>query len=180
MKICLIVILLVIPFAGCRDGTESPGEPAESRRNADEVPGKIVGLFGGVVSVNTVKDAAIVKAYRLRQPSYHHKLLSEYEMVAGPVDVSDAVATELRGLLFDPSSYDWASAKGGIPDYGVCIQFTHDASEVNVLFCFSCDILAVYYQGKLVEGVDFDKIRPQLVAIVKQLFPEDRGIQALE
>ena len=93
-----------------------------------------------------------MKAFRLASPSDYHESLSDYETTAGPIDVADAAASQLRTLLLDPSAYDWESAKGCIPDYGIRIQFQHETDEVDVLLCFACEILTVYYNGKVVGG----------------------------
>lgn len=163
MAIRATCLLLIAFSAGCGDSD-----------------GNLTRLFGSLQAIDTVKNASTVRAFRLPSPSYYHESLSDYETTAGPIDVADASASQLRTLLLDPSVYDWASAKGCEPDYGIRIQFQHDTDEVDVLLCFACDILAVYHNGMFVGGEDFDEIRSQLVAIAKDLFPDDEAIQSLE
>jgi hypothetical protein len=59
-------------------------------------------------------------------------------------------------------------------------HFQHEGDEVDVLLCFECAILAVYDNGRIAGGEDFDDIKSQLAAIVKELFSNDTAIQALE
>ena len=163
MLIRATCLLLLALSAGCGDSD-----------------GNLTPVFGNSQAIDTVKNASTVIAFRLASPSYYEESLSDYETAAGPIEIADATATQLRTLLLDPSSYDWETAKGCEPDYGVRIQFQHDTDEVDVLLCFACDILAVYHNGTIVGGEDFDEIRSQLVAIVKDLFPDDEAIQSLE
>jgi hypothetical protein len=142
--------------------------------------GDLTVVFGGWPAVETVKNASSVKAFRLRSPSDHHEALADYQTIGDPVEVSPAAAAQLRNLLLDRTAYEWDSAKGCIPDYGVRIQFQREGDEVDVLLCFECDVLAVYHNGQDVGGEDFDNISSQLAAIVKELFPNDAAIQALE
>jgi len=141
--------------------------------------GSLDSVFGSSQSIDTVKHATSVKAFRLRSPNRHHQLLSDYQTTAGPIGVSAAVASDLRGALLDTSSYLWNIGKLCEPDYGVRIQFQHNTDKVDVLLCFQCDVLGVYHNGKAVARKDFDPARPQLVLIVKELFPDDEAIQSL-
>ena len=163
MQLRTTLLLVVSLTAGCAD---SAGDLNE--------------VFGRPQAIDTVRNASSVRAYRLRSPSHHHESVSDYATVGDPVEVSAAAAAQLRVLLLNPSAYEWDSAKGCEPDYGVRIQFQHGADEVDVLLCFECAILAVYYNGKIAGGEDFDDIKSQLAAIVMELFPDDAAIQTLE
>lgn len=142
--------------------------------------GDLKDVFGNEQAMATVKNATSVKAYRLPPGSYFQESLKDYKIVAGSVDVSDNIVSQLRKILLDASIYGWEFAKGCEPDYGVRIQFSDNDNTVDVLFCFECDILAVYHNGKVVGGEDFDNARSRLVAIVQKLFPDDEAIQSLE
>ncbi len=142
--------------------------------------GDLTVVFGGRPAIDTVRNASSVRAFRLRSSSDHHESLADFTMIGDPVQVPEAAASRLRDLLLDRTAYEWESAKGCEPDYGVRIQFQHDGDEVDVLLCFECDVLAVYHNGQDVGGEDFDNISSQLAAIVKELFPNDAAIQALE
>ena len=50
---------------------------------------------------------------------------------------------------------------------------------MDVLFCFECDILAVYYNGAMADGEDFDNARGTFLSVFKKLFPDDIAIQEL-
>ena len=163
MQVRITLLLVVALAAGC-------GDPA----------GDLTEVFGRPQAIDTVKNASSVKASRLRSPSDHHESLADYATIGDPVDVSEMAASRLRDLLLDRTAYEWDSAKGCIPDYGVRIQFQHEGDEMDVLLCFECDVLAVYHNGQDAGGEDFDDIKSQLAAVVKELFPDDAAIQALE
>ena len=58
-------------------------------------------------------------------------------------------------------------------------QDEQGGADVDVLLCFSCDVLAVYTPAGRVGSEDFDPRRADLMRVVKALFPADPKIQAL-
>jgi hypothetical protein len=101
---------------------------------------------------------------------------------------------KLRSLFLDESSYLWHSeprpdgavvVKACIPDYGVLFTVRGGSGVLRIALCFRCDQFTIFAgEGdnppRISEEGDFDLIRPQLLALVKQLFPEDTDIQALQ
>lgn len=165
MKCQLTPLALLITLLGCTDPLED--------------------VFGNAETISIVRDADTVQAYRV--PSQYGDtgpvdidLLDDESMLTGPVPVPDNRSTELKELLLDQSTYGWDYAKSCEPNYGVRVQFKSNGDHVDVLFCFQCEILAVYRDGKVVGGEDFDNAHHQLVSIVKQLFPNDELIQSLD
>lgn len=59
------------------------------------------------------------------------------------------------------------------------VNHAGDAS-LDILFCFYCDSLVFYLNGKAKGGGLFDPMQPQLVPIMKSLFPDDDSIQSLK
>ncbi len=99
-----------------------------------------------------------------------------------PVSV-DAVTT-LKTLLKKPSSYRWRYNVAS-PDYNVLFTLHCDGRNIRMAFDFKNNMFGVY------DGEDdnaqpvnteylFDPMRDQLVAVVKGIFPNDKGIQALQ
>jgi len=62
---------------------------------------------------------------------------------------------------------------------GVALQFFKGGKSLNLLFCFSCDEWAFENQGKMVYA-QFGSDRKALVALAKNLFPQDSEIQQLK
>jgi hypothetical protein len=50
---------------------------------------------------------------------------------------------------------------------------------LDVVFCFHCDILLTYLDGKAVGAASFDNAHDELAKLMKELFPKDKGIQAI-
>ena len=158
LTLCLATVFIV----GCSDSTEN-----------------LNSVFGGSAALEILQNATSVNAFRLATSGEYHARISDYEFTDGPVVVpADSIVT-LRSTLLDASSYEWDSVKGCIPNYGVRIQFKSGLDEVDVLFCFECDILAVYYNGVMAGGEDFDNARGTFLSVVKELFPDDIAIQQL-
>ena len=144
------------------------------------IAGDLGEVFGSGGAREVIGKPAKVQAYRLVDDSFYQPTVKDYKTAAGPIDVSDELAQQTSKLLLDPDSYRFNAAKGCEPIYGVRLSFAKDDQVTDVFFCFDCDILSVYFQGKPVGGEDFDDIRPQLVKIVKQVFPDDEAIQGLK
>ena len=145
--------------------------------NANE---KLDSLFGTAGAQAAVAKPKKVTAYRLADNSFYQPMVADYKTTAGPVEVDDDVAIQASKLLLDVDSYLWDAAKGCEPIFGVRLNFVQGDESTDVLFCFECDILTVYHQGKPIGGEDFDKIRPKLVEIVKKIFADDQAIQRLK
>jgi hypothetical protein len=160
--------------------TQATG-PATSQSSGPEPETRtLTSIFGNQQAIETVRNAASANAYRLASPSEHRDSLSDFEIVSGPVPVSDSGSKALRKVLLNPATYGWGFTKSCLPDYGVRLEFQHDSDKVDVLLCFDCDVLAVYHNGKAVGGEDFDTGRSAILSIVKELFPDDGAIQSLK
>lgn len=156
--LCLATVFIV----GCSDSTEN-----------------LNSVFGGSAALEILQNATSVNAFRLATSGEHHTRVSDYEITDGPIVVpADSILT-LRSTLLDVSSYEWDSVKGCIPTPGVRIQFKKGGDVVDVLFCFECDILAVYYNGVMAGGEDFDNASGTFLSVIKKLFPHDIAIQEL-
>lgn len=137
-------------------------------------------VFGDAGAMDVIDDATSVSAYRIVQPNENLEALEDFEMAAGPIQVSNALASRLRAILFDPLTYDWDDVSGCLPNYGMRIQFQRGQDVVDLLFCLECDIVDVFHNGECVGGGLFSKGAARLVAIAKVLFPDDEAIQELK
>lgn len=137
-------------------------------------------LFGDKEAQSVVAKPTKVQAYRLADHSFYKPTAKEYKVIAGPVAVDDALAKSVGQLLLDEKSYLWDVGKACDPIFGVRLEFIQGDKSTNVCFCFECDILQVYVDGKPVGSEDFDEVRPQLVKLMQKIFPEDKVIQGLK
>ena len=147
---------------------------------ADCHAGDLEKLFGKGGARDVIAEPEKVQAYRLAEESFYQPTVNDYETIAGPVAVKGELAKATSKLLLADDSYLREVGKGCEPIYGVRMEFMQGKKKADVFFCFGCDILTVYFQGKPVGSEDFDKIRPQLVKIAKQIFPGDEAIQGLK
>lgn len=145
---------------------------------------RIVQLYGGGGSVEALQAPTLVEAFRIAPdavgPDPDYERVGLHRVTAGPVVVDEATSSELSSILLDPDSYDWQRAKGCEFRPGVGVRYTRDVSRVDLALCFECDELTIHRQGRRVGVEDFDDVRPQLVSIVKRVFPNDPEIQSLE
>lgn len=149
---------------------------------------RIITLLGGKDGVTTVAQPDKVDAYRLKpnlklDGSEFTDLDGNYEVTAGPVSVSETLATELSRDLTTTSSYWWNAGKLCIPRYGVRLSFYRGQDQVDVFLCFECKDLRVARNGKVTSrpgnDTSFDSINGRLVLAAKTLFPDDPEIKEL-
>lgn len=171
----LVTLVIVLVAGGAAVFTSQRSRDIFNQRSQD-----IPRLFGGSDGVQIVRQAKTVLAWRVVGTNEFHELLYDYEMRGKPVELSTSQAQSLRNLLLDHDSYEWDVAKGCMPIYGVRVQFLEEDQSVDVMFCFECDILTIFRNGKITTGEDFDTIRGRLLEIIKPLFPDDELIQGLE
>ena len=145
-------------------------------------------VYGSQQVIDTVHAASEVHAYRLAEASFYEDKLSSYERAGEPVRVAEIDHVTLRDLLLDEESYKLGLAKECEPVFGVGVSFVAGEKAVDILFCFECDILAVYQDGKVVGDGDFEptsthpqgNLHRRLVTLVKNFFPTDDVIQQLK
>lgn len=137
-------------------------------------------LYGDKEAQSVVAKPTKVQAYRLADNSFYKPTVQDYKMLAGPVAVDDALAKSVGQLLLDEKSYLWDVGKGCDPIFGVRLEFVQGDKSTDIFFCFECDILQVYVEGKPVSSEDFDDVRPQLVKMMQKIFPKDKAIQGLK
>lgn len=130
-----------------------------------------------------VGNAVRVEASRIERPvsDAAAEQLSNYKQLSEPIPVNASLATKLVKALTDPNTYSYLSDdKACLFNPGVRITFEDDRGEsLDVLFCFECDVIAVYRDDKCVGGEDCDDGRAGLLDIMKQIFPNDPAIHAI-
>lgn len=137
-------------------------------------------VFGQVSNFELMRSTTDVSACRLTQPDHEHTLeLAKYEERPW-VQVPVKTVERFHQVFSSPSTYNFGIAKSCFPIYGVRVRFKTDEGTVDVNLCFDCDILTVVRDGVPVGGEDFDNARSELVALCKEIFPEDSEIQGLK
>jgi hypothetical protein len=101
-----------------------------------------------------------------------------YNLISGPVIVKGDVRKKLSSIIEDPATY----LPNAIPTDcffrpGVAFRFKDKKARVDLFVCFVCNELRYYLDGEIISQFYF---KPQkIVSLVKELFPEDAGIQKL-
>jgi hypothetical protein len=140
-------------------------------------------LYGGADGLRVVVSPEKVEAFRVGSPRTAKDdtadTIGGAAIISGPVAVDETAARKLAEILNNHATYGWDFAKGCKFDPGIAIRFTGEATTIEVIFCFHCQELQVYREGKKVGGEDFDAASRPLTAIMKRLFPDDGEIQKL-
>jgi hypothetical protein len=141
--------------------------------------GSVENGLGGTENAAIIAGPSSVKAWRTvgsMQPDSGSSA-DYYKKFGQAVLVSTNLAKRLSKVLLAEKSYFRANGmnKACAPAPGVVVTFSNGKDEVDVFFCFECNILVV--QGM---RSDFDPSRAKLLRIMKQIFPKDPQIQSLK
>ena len=163
----LLCALLMTATLGCQSGSA-----------------RVEQLFGGPEAMAALRAPDSTQAWRttaefaVKEGTETKGKLADYVILNGPVPVKESISTAIAGLL-KKDIYEWNMAKGCEPIPGVAIEYTKGGDKLLIFFCFECDILLTYLNGKRVGGEDFDRIHRALANEVKKIFPNDPAIQKL-
>ena len=85
----------------------------------------------------------------------------------------------LSKILLKPNTYfEYAVPIDCAFRPGIAFRFTSGKIEVDLLVCFSCNELRYYLDGNSVRQSYFKS--PEILALTKKLFPDDKKIQSLK
>ena len=108
------------------------------------------------------------------------KRLGLYEIRSGPVRLEEAWLRRLKEVLFDEASYEWnRPPKGCILKPGVGVRYRQGGRETHLYLCFECEMLGIGLPDSD-RWEDFDPANAKLARLVKEVFPGDPEIQAIE
>jgi hypothetical protein len=169
-----LLLAAVIAVAGVlitvfRDGDISHGLSQEEVRE----------IYGSADAEEALRKPSEVVAFRLARNTFEEAALEDYKITAGPIQLSPSLAAAFAHSVTEAADCNGYPNKCE-PDFGVRLEFVRNAKRVNVLLCYNCDILQVYSEGKFHQWRYFNAFRPQLVKLVKEVFPDDEAIQKLE
>ncbi len=134
--------------------------------------------IGGAEAVSAIQSADSVSASRLVSNHEYRPAVSDYEVDVGPITLSPAVRDRLREVFLNLRTKP-SSKKACLPDFRIRLHFDGQASEVDILLCLECRIMAIYHNSAAFTCDNFDDVAPELIAISREIFPEDPAIQAL-
>lgn len=97
-----------------------------------------------------------------------------------PILRAGRIAARRLADILRKDIYEWNSAKACEIMPGVAVRFIRGQVQLDVIFCFECDILAIYLNGQEVGSEDFDRAHQELAVVVRELFPADSEIQKLK
>lgn len=157
-----------------------PGEIAEFESQNIEV----LEVFGSDEAIEVVRAAQEMSGYVLvpspaSNDEFGNVPLDGFEITFGPVTPTPQTLEKLRAMLLDQQTYGERYIKLCTGEYFSRLQFRHDRNTVDLLFCFSCDEMLVFHNGKDIGTAYFDNIRPEMIRILKEIFPDHKEVQSL-
>jgi hypothetical protein len=160
------LVLVILLITGCSRSLDSK---------------QVVSVFGDSAALEVVQAPDRVEAWRVKppDPELNLELYAHLTRLSETVEVPPHLAKKLARILDSKSTYWWDAARPCYFDPGVQVRFVKGDRFVDVLFCFECKQLGVWYNKEAVGGGLFDYAAASFAAIMKQIFPGDKVIQAL-
>jgi len=167
-------LVFLAALAGC-DGPD--GSPAPANRVKNHFGSEPLAIIAGA----TEAEAYRIEGNDLRPTAGtgDGERLGRFEVRSGPVRLEEAWLRQLKEVLFDEASYEWARHKLCRPTPGVGIRYRQGGRETHLYLCFECEMLGIGLPESEGWG-DFDPANAKLARLVKEVFPGDPEIQALK
>jgi|GEM_PF-1425740 len=143
----------------------------------------LIRLLGSAEAVDVVRHADRVDVQRLTGEVLSHtetRSLSNHPAQSAPSPVPPELAARVTAALLDPDAYYWGGEHICLPEPGVRLTWHRGDDQVDVLFCFGCGILDTYSNERPVASKGMGPAYNDLAAAMKELFPNDEQIQAIE
>jgi len=179
-KLLLLVCCGVVGGCGVKPNDDADVRTVAPKQEPREPMFNMMDVFGDQSLLNAVSECRSVSAVRLKQPNYEEQDQMQIAASGSRLLLNEQLSVELAKTVSEESTYASDGIKGCAPDYGIRASLNTEAGQIDVFFCFGCNILTLYKDGKHVGGRDFDPGRARLLNVFKQVFSEDEDIQALE
>jgi hypothetical protein len=163
-------------FSGCN----RPAPPEAATRSRRPT---VAERFGGNKNTNLIASPKTVTAWRTVGSfgliTSGADMANRFKKVGSGVTVPSNLAVQLAGILLDDRSYespDVADSCIHVPD--LVVTFSDAKKQLDAFFCLDCHVM-------IVEPGDRDYLFKQgvpqrVIGIMKQIFPSDAAIQALQ
>lgn len=143
----------------------------------------LVRLLGSEKAVDVVRHFDRLEVQRLSGEVLPHRdapSLAYHPPRGAPFAAPPDIAQQISQALLDPDAYEWGDAHLCDPAPGVRLTFHRGNDQVDFLLCFECGLLDTYFAGRFITSQSFDHSRDALATAMKELFPDDEQIQAIE
>lgn len=148
---------------------------------ADQGEREVLTAFGEHRAIDAFKNATSFAAYRIsaHADAGEHVYVNEYDIISQTENIDDDYGHTLQNIMLNGDSYSMDSPISCSLQFSLGIRCFYDEDTVDILICFNCDAVNVYYNGEFSGGGILKSGRRQLLAIAKNLYPDDPLIQKL-
>jgi hypothetical protein len=143
-------------------------------------------LFGDEAGYRLFAHGEVVEAYRVELPepppyAAAERIIDSYNIISGPTKVDPIALAALREAVLKVATRRNAPISSCMFIPGVLIRFVgdDDRSNLDLVFCFHCDVMVTHLNGKQITYKSFGRESQYLTEIMKRVFPHDSKIQAL-
>lgn len=139
-------------------------------------------VFGTQENLNAVKNATKVAACRITTESpdadFTESTLASYKEGKW-IALSPSQAKRFREVLLAPGTYEFDYVSSCTPVFAVRVRFEDERRAIDTNLCLKCSQIAVTRDGQILGAEEFPGGKRKLVALCKELFPDDAEIQNL-
>ena len=140
--------------------------------------------FLGAERTSILEDPDKVESFRIdgspgARDGAEGQRLAGYPVIGRGPDLDADQISEIQRLVFDAANWNFEMAKACEFMPGGVLRFHRDQRDLAVLLCFSCDEWGFHLDGET-RTEDFDPARRHLLALSRQLFPDDEVLHELK
>lgn len=171
------VFTLLLFSAGCKSGQSQTWEGSVFTGKIDEQVDK---LLGGKDIYADPQRVVPVLVNSEQDPGAKKENLEGYVIKRkGKLLTADQIK-RLQAVVFDADTYDFKNTKRCLFVPYIGFIFEKSGNQAHALFCFTCNEVSFGRGGAQGNLEDFDAKRREVLALARELFPEDARLAAMK
>jgi len=175
-KKIIIALAAALALAACKSGDA----PKERFMFTGKTDPQVEKLLGGIDIYADAQRVIPVIVNPDPNSGAKKENLEGYAIVKkGKIMNADQVK-KLQSVIFDVNVYDFNSSKRCLFSPYIGFIFEKGGKQSHALFCFTCNEVSYGRDGKQGNLEDFDPARKEMIALARELFPNDTKLAALK
>lgn len=182
----VLAAALVFCAAGCNRKLPSmpDGKPKVKPRatlDPQVATERLTKLYGGPAQLEAIRSPDKVEVWRFGLPKDETSVeLDNFDLVEPPVVLTPGLAAKFSKTLLNADDYLWDVEKQCGGYLLVKMRFTKGDVASEFAFCFDCSTVRIIEQGKIVREEDIDHLHYKIASLLRDVFPQDPYIQAIQ
>jgi hypothetical protein len=169
--------MLLFFSAGCKSGQSQTWEDSVFTGKIDEQIDKLLG--GKEIYADPQRVVPVLVNSEPDSGTKKENLEGYVIKRKGKLLTADQIK-RLQAVVFDADTYDFKTSKRCVFVPYVGFIFEKSGKQAHALFCFSCNEVSFGRGGAQGNLEDFDAKRREMLALARELFPDDARLAAMK